>query len=191
MRKAWIITAIVILIVIGVLAGIYEYVKNKTQDINIIENKQLAAEYNVQTNNIISTSASEEKISPNAIVLEKQYFKGCDHLIKNVKDIPKSLINKNKNDLQKYYKDWDIDNFSSKEITVYQEKDGYCNQHYLIKEHNGVLGIYTIDEDGIINLKEDTEIQTAYLTNEDLEKVKEGITAIGDMELNSILEDFE
>ena len=42
-----------------------------------------------------------------------------------------------------------------------------------------------------MQLKEDTEIQTRYLTDVDLEKVKTGIEAIGNTELNSVLEDFE
>lgn len=193
MRKIWIIALVILLLIIGIVSGIYFYNNNnKTQDSNT-DNKQLATDNieNKVEENVISTSATEKRISPNATVLEKQYFTGCDHLIKTVKDIPEELVNKTKEEVQNYYIGWSIDDFSDKEIIIYQEKGGFCNQHYLVKEHNGVLGIYTLDEKGIATLKEDTQIQTMYLTKTDLEKVKQGIEAIGDMALNTVLEDFE
>ena len=189
MRKGWIIALVVFLLTIGVVLGISVYNKNKTDNTNIVDNKKLANETKVD--NIVSTVAVLEKVSPNAKVLEKTYFTGCDHLLKETKDIPENLVNKDKETVEKYYKDWNVDSFSKNEIIVYKEESGFCNQHYLIKEHNGVLGIYTIDENGKITLKEDTEIQTMYLPEADLEKVKQGIEAVGNMELNSALEDFE
>ena len=179
MRKGWIIALVVFLLTIGVVLGISVYNKNKTDNTNIVDNKKLANETKVD--DIVSTVA----------VLEKTYFTGCDHLLKETKDIPENLVNKDKETVEKYYKDWNVDSFSKNEIIVYKEESGFCNQHYLIKEHNGVLGIYTIDENGKITLKEDTEIQTMYLPEADLEKVKQGIEAVGNMELNSALEDFE
>ena len=164
MKKGWIIALAVFLLLIGVAVGISVYNKGKTDEI-------LADE----VENIIYTSATEEKISPNAKILKKRYFIGCDHLLKETEEVPKELINKNKSETEKYYKGWDVDSFSS----IYKQEEGFCDQHYLIKEHNGVLGIYTIDENGKLQLKEDTEIQTRYLTDVDLEKVKTGIEAIG------------
>ena len=160
MRKGWIIALAIFLLIISVALGISVYNKNKTDNTNIVDNKKLAEENEI--NNVVPTAVVEEKVSPNAKVLQKQY-----------------------------YKDWNVDSFSKNEIIIYKEESGFCNQHYLIKEHNGVLGIYTIDENGKITLKEDTEIQTMYLPEADLEKVKQGIEAVGNMELNSALEDFE
>ena len=187
MKKGWIIALAVFLLLIGVAVGISVYNKGKTDEINIVENKRLADE----VENIIYTSTTEEKISPNAKILKKRYFIGCDHLLKETEEVPEELINKNKSETEKYYKGWDVDSFSSNEVTIYKQEEGFCDQHYLIKEHNGVLGIYTIDENGKLQIKEDTEIQTRYLTDVDLEKVKTGIEAIGNTELNSVLEDFE
>ncbi len=187
MRKGWIIGLAIFLLIVGMALGFYVYNNNKTEDINIINDKKLAEE----ENNIIYTAVIEEKVSPNAKVLQKIYFTGCDHLLKETQDVPETLVNKTEEEVKKYYKDWTIDSFSPNEIIIYKEQSGFCAQHYLIKEHNGVLGIYTIDENGKITLKEDTEIQTMYLPEADLEKVKQGIEAVGNMELNSVLEDFE
>lgn len=191
MRKIWIIVLAILLLIIGIVFGIYFYNNNKTQDSNT-NNKQLAIlKTEDEEQNIVSTSSIEERTSPNAIILKKQYFTGCDHIIKTQVDIPQELVNKTKEEVQNYFIGWSVDDFSDKEIIIYQEKEGICNQHYLVKEHNGVLGIYTLDENGNATLKEDTEIQTKYLPEFDLQRVKQGIEAIGDMALNTVLEDFE
>lgn len=194
MRKGWIIAIVIgciALFAIGVLIGVYFYKEGQVQDSNV-SNRQLAEELKSNNENeAISTSAEEEKLSPNCTIIERQYFKGCDHLIKNIKDIPEELINSSKEQVEEKYNGWTLDSFSSNEVIVSQEKDGYCDQHYVIREHNGVLGIYTLNEDKTEEFKEDTEIATRYLPDEDIEKLKEGIKAIGDDQLHRVLGDFE
>lgn len=77
------------------------------------------------------------------------------------------------------------------QLLYIKKKNGFCDQHYLIKEHNNVLAVYTIDENGDVAFKKDTEISTMYLPENDLENFKQGIEVIGDTELNSFLSDFE
>lgn len=196
MRKAWIIGILVaILLLIGIIAGIWVYQKDNAQDSNIISNTQLAKEEEQKNRevkeNSLSTSATQEKVSPNCMLLEKQYFKGCDHIIKTAKDIPEKCINYSKEQFEKAYQDWKIEEFSSNHITVYQEKNGFCNEHYVIRENDGVLSIYNKNENGEESLVENTQIQTMYLPEEDLKRLEQGIEAVGNTQLHSILEDFE
>ena len=114
MRKGWIIALAIFLLIIGVALGISVYNKNKTDNTNIVDNKKLAEENEI--NNVVPTAVVEEKVSPNAKVIQKQYFTGCDHLLKETKDIPENLVNKNKEEVEKYYKDWNVDSFSKNEI---------------------------------------------------------------------------
>ena len=196
MRKGWIIVTILgimILFCIGVMAGVYFYEKEKTKDSNM-PTKQLASiEQNEdkEENETISTSTLETKASPNCTVTEKQYFKGCDHLVKEIKEIPEEWINYTEEQVKAEYDEWKLESFTSNQIIVSQEKEGYCGMHYVVREHGEVLGIYTTDETGQETWKEDTDIATRYLTEEDLIKVQEGIKAIGDDQLHSVLEDFE
>lgn len=198
MRKGWTIAFIIgvmILFGLGVMAGVYFYEKEKTKDSNM-PTKQLASieqsrDENQIENEVVSTGASETKLSPNCTITEKQYFKGCDHFIKEIKEIPSEWINWTEEQVREQYADWKIENITNNEIIVSQEKEGYCGMHYVVKEHGDVLGIYTIDETGQETWKEDTDIATRYLTEEDLSKVQEGIKAIGDDQLHSVLEDFE
>lgn len=192
--KKWIIITIciVILFAIGAGIGIYIYKINNTIDLKIEEKTELAntnGYYNSQ--NSIETSLMDNRISPNAIIIKKEYYKQCDHLEREEIEVPKSLVNGTKDDIQRAYSDWKIESYAPKEIVIYKEHEGICNEHYIVKEHNGVLGIYVLNENGDEIFKEDTEIQTQYLPEIDLEKVKNGISAVGQAQLNSVLEDFE
>ena len=68
---------------------------------------------------------------------------------------------------------------------------GNGGEHYFVQEHNGVIGIYTTDEYGVKTLKEDTEISTQYLPEEDLKTLKAGVQIIGHTKLIEFLEDYE
>lgn len=61
----------------------------------------------------------------------------------------------------------------------------------MIKEHDGVIGIYTENNEGIQEWQEDTEISTKYLPDTDLEQFKIGTKIVGKNNLYSFLEDYE
>ena len=84
-----------------------------------------------------------------------------------------------------------IQQFSANEVIFYQEKDGICNEHYILRDNNGYVAIYMVDDLGQEILKETTEILTTYLPQADLEKLREGIVAVGEEELNAKIEDYE
>lgn len=202
MEKKWIIiiTMLVIIgIVLATILGIYAYKNGSISDTNIKSNKELAEiEVNEEKkinkdekNEIISTAAINELISPNAIIIEKRYYKACDHLLRNVVEIPMELINKTEEDIKHKYSDWKLEKYSSTEITMYKEYNGFCDEHYIVKAENGVITIYTINEKNIEKLKEETDISVQYLPEEDLEKLKVGIYIVGKTNLYSFLEDYE
>ena len=62
---------------------------------------------------------------------------------------------------------------------------------FCFKGKDGNVAIYRLDADNNEILSEMTEISTEYLTENDLEKLEQGIRAVGREELNSILEDYE
>ena len=129
--------------------------------------------------------------TPYISTIKKEYYKKCDHLKRDIEDVQKQLINKSEEDVERLYSDWKIEGYSPNEIVIYKEYDGICGDHYIVKEHNGVIGIYKLDSVGNEIFVEDTELQIQYLPEIDIIKLKEGITALGQAELNSVLEDFE
>lgn len=196
MRKFWIIMIIIaVLLALGGSIGIYIYNLKNTSNKNSVKAKELADELKKtlveEEQNTVSTSSKNIKISHNSIVVKNTLYKICNHEIRQTEAIPVELVNKEEKDIQQYYKDWEIKKYSPTEVVLYREKDEYCDKHYVLRENNGVIAIYKIDDNNKETLRENTQIQTKYLPEIDLIKLKSGIYAIGEEELNSILEDFE
>ena len=196
MRKFWIIMIIiVVLLALGGSIGIYIYNLKNTSNKNSVKAKELADELKKtlveEEQNTVSTSSKNIKISHNSIVVKNTLYKICNHEIRQTEVIPVELVNKEEKDIQQYYKDWEIKKYSPTEVVLYREKDEYCDKHYVLRENNGVIAIYKIDDNNKETLRENTQIQTKYLPEIDLIKLKSGIYAIGEEEPNSILEDFE
>lgn len=196
MRKFWIIMIIiVVLLALGGSIGIYIYNLKNTSNKNSVKAKELADELKKtlveEEQNTVSTSSKNIKISHNSIVVKNTLYKICNHEIRQTEAIPVELVNKEEKDIQQYYKYWEIKKYSPTEVVLYREKDEYCDKHYVLRENNGVIAIYKIDDNNKETLRENTQIQTKYLPEIDLIKLKSGIYAIGEEELNSILEDFE
>ena len=101
------------------------------------------------------------------------------------------MVNKTKEELEKIYKNWNIVTFRSDEVLFYKELEEICDEHYMLKELDGYIAIYILDEQNNPTLKEMTAIVTAYLPEEDVERLKEGIKVTGKEGLNQALEDYE
>ena len=194
MSKKYIIALLVIITIIaGIIVGVFIANKNKTSNLEP-ETENKLAKVGIHTQNeiqIIETASTQIKTSPNCLFVFQTYYKSCKHTITENVDIPKECVNQTEEELQEKYKDFKIKEFTSTEVTFYEEKEGICDEHYIIKDNNGYVAIYTVDSFGKESLKETTEIVTSYLPETDIAKLKEGIQAIGKEELNARIEDYE
>lgn len=204
MKKLWIIMLAVIVIVIGIMIGaIIVKINNKKEDIEIqniqteiseIIEDECTDEYEEieeKTKQEVEANSNEEKISPNCKITLKKYYKECNHLINEYIDITKKLINKTKDDLEKEYPNWEIQKYSSTDIILYKEFDSSCGQHYIIKNNDGKISIYVINQENQEIPYEDTEISTEFLTEEDKAEFEKGIEVYGKEKLNELIENFE
>lgn len=202
MKKNWIIILIIAIILIGIIVGILIY-KNK-KIFNIEENRinQVSekvtdecteewSKLNETAKKDIETNSSEEKISPNCLITVKKYYKGCGHITNEYLDVSKELVNKTKEDLHKKYEGYEIQKFSSTGVTLYKEYSGECGEHYIVREDDGKISIYRINENKEEELYEKTEISIDYLTETDKINIKNGINVNGKEKLNQLIEDFE
>lgn len=198
MRKSYLISIIGILIfVILVAIGITIYINTNSnlqmqeKEEDIIKRNDI--EENIMKSNIdiVETSNEEEKISPNCLFIFKTYYKKCEHIKVEKEEAQEVMVNKTREDLQNIYKNWDIVTFRNNEVLFYKEEEGICNEHYILKELEGYIAIYSIDENEKQILKETTGILTMYLPEEDMERLKEGIRVNGTEGLNQALEDYE
>lgn len=197
MKKVFILYITVLVLGFAFVCGYYIYKIPKEE--SIIQEEIAKQDFNVynEINNILSQEAlatdvrEEDKVSPNATLILKTNHKECGHTTKEEVDVPVEIVNKNQKEVSQIYPQWEVIGFSPDEIVLYREVEGICNEHYVLKEREGFLAIYTKNENGEEKLKEVTSISLEYLPQNDIDKIKEGIEATGDEELNSVLEDFE
>lgn len=205
MKKTYILVIIFTVIILGITAGTYIYTsnsKNKFSNENIqnVVNKvseriedDCTKEWEElnESSNILETNSNEEKISPNCLVTLKRHYDKCGHTTKEYIDISEDLVNKAREEVEDKYPNWEVEKFSSSEITLYKECSGECDEHYILKENEGKIIIYKIDENEQEELYETTEISVDYLTEEDKQNIKNGIRVNGKENLNQLIEDFE
>lgn len=204
MKKSWLIILVLAIIVIGIITGVYIYNRNKKVGKSIVNNEinivsetitdECTEEYEKleeQAKLEIETNSSEEKISPNCLITLKRYYDECQHTINEYLDIPKDLVNGTESDLQKEYPNWEIQKYSNNEIILYKEFNSNCGQHFVLRDVDGKINIYKINENNEEELYEKTEISVEYLTETDKIEIQNGIRVNGIEELNQLIEDFE
>lgn len=206
MKKSWIIILILAVIVLGIIAGIAIYEKNKQEisekntapniinEVSEIITDECTEEWEeLQEQEVldIEANSNEEKISPNCVLTLKRYYKECKHTINEYADMPQSLVNRTKEDLQKEYPNWEISKYSSMEIVLYKEFDSDCGQHFVLRNDEGKIAVYRINENNEEEVYERTEISVDYLTETDKIEIENGIKVNGIEELKQLIEDFE
>ena len=202
MKKVWVIGLIIAIIIIGIILGIFIYNNNANNnkqnsivenEINIVSEKvtdECTEEYQ-NSEEEIETDSQEEKISPNCLLTLKKYYEECNHTINEYVDIPQDLVNGTEEDLKKEYPYWQVEKYSSNDIILYKEFNSNCGQHFVLREDNGKITVYKINESNEEEVYENTEISVEYLSETDKIKISEGIRVNGIEELNQLLEDFE
>lgn len=189
MRKEYIYISILVACIIGVAWGIVgllntTYNEQEARNVNKIENIY-------ETKDIITTASEEEKISPNASFALKKYYDECNHFDYEEAEFPIELVNLTKQEVEDYYDDWEVEEFSDKKLVLCKEINGYCNQHFVIRLDGENVNIYRLGTLGELNLYKKTEIFKEYLAEKDIQELQKGITVYGEGKLSSILEDFE
>lgn len=169
------------------LASLNEVIEDECTE----EGEEIASLNQTLENEIVSASQSDEKISPEAKLVIKKYYKECGHTTKDTAEISPEDVNLTQTEIEQKYSDWVVESFNSKELVLYKQLEGICNEHYILREKDGLVAIYVLNQEGKEQLQEVTAISTEYLTEGDQIKIREGIRATGKQELNSRLEDYE
>lgn len=171
---------------------IQEIAKEEVIEENIIDDCTEEYEEMEKEKNMVQANAEEEeKVSPNCSFTKKTYYTKCGHTVSNYLELPKDIVNLTKEQVANKYQDYSIQEFASNKIVLFKQVDDNCGEHYLVKDNEGKVTVYKILEDGSQSLFEETDIYTEYLTDEDKENMKEGISINGKQELNQLIEDFE
>ena len=196
MKKWGIIIAFIIIFIVAIFVGNYIYDSSNKEE-NTIKSENTSnsivnqVDYSVRNDITINTDSEEEKVSPNATLILKKHYKECDHTIKEYAEIPEEFVNLTKSEIEKEYPEWEVEKFTPLDIILIKEEEGFCNEHFILKEEQGVIIVYKIDKQGEESLYDTTGISVEYLTENDKLELKNGIKVYGKEELNSMLENYE
>ena len=189
-----VISVILFSIVVALLVGQRSNEKTgeeiKTQIGEIIYD-ECTDEYEEREQEVITTNTDEEKISPNCKIILTKHYKGCGDTINDYLTVPSEYVNFNKSEFQEKYKDWEIKDFSRNQVKLYREFEGECGEHYVLKDRDGKIIIYKVNEKGKQEEYEKTEISTDYLPKSDKSAINEGLKVNGKEKLNELIESFE
>ena len=200
MSKILIVFLCISVFAIGLSAGIYfamqseeEISSDKTELVRQIQDiviEQVQANQNEKMEVQETDVEASPKISPYAKLIIEKYYTKCGHTTVDIIDIPKELINYTEDEFKEKYDKWDIKSFNPKEISIYRKIDANCSSHFVIKEEEGYLAVFSEIRNDVLELKEKTDIEVASLRDEDKLAVQKGIRVYGKDELSSFLEDF-
>ena len=203
--KKIVITTIAIITIVGGIVGclIMMNINNKKISQKEIKNVEIADkvtddcidEYNeLETSKLEieeTNSEEEEKVSPNAVITFEKFYKECEHTVKRYEKVNDNLVNATREQVEEKYNNWILKDFSKDKIVFYQEIEGQCGEHYMLRDIDGKINIYKLDENGNEALMDETDIATEYLTETDMIDMENGIIVYGKENLNQLLEDFE
>lgn len=192
--KIVIISIFTIALIILTSAVVYQNIKydklakeeEKVTDECIYENNDIENDIDE-----IKVSETETKVSPNAELIIKKYYKECGHTTEEKRNVANDMVNKTQEEIEKLYPDYKVESFFYNKIVLLKEEEGQCDEHYVVKDENSNIMIYKILSDGTEEIYQNTGISTEYLPETDKISLRDGIKVFGRENLNSIIEDFE
>lgn len=156
-----------------------------------VTGEKVTDECTYEAQDLLLANAGEQKVSPNAIIIVKRHYAKCRHTTKECLAVTEDMVNLSKSEVQELYKDWKLEGFSSAEIVMSKEEQGICKEHYVLREEDERIVVYTIDENNNEKIFERTGIITKYLPEADKINIENGIFVNGKEALNCLLEDYE
>ena len=192
--KIVLISIFTIALIILTSAVVYQNIKydklakeeEKVTDECIYENNEIENDIDE-----IKVSQTETKVSPNAELVIKKYYKECGHTTEEKRNVANDMVNKTQEEIEKLYPDYKVESFFNNKIVLIKEEEGQCDEHYIVRDENSNIMIYKILSDGKEEIYQNTGISTEYLPETDKISLRDGIKVFGRENLNSIIEDFE
>lgn len=113
-----------------------------------------------------------------------------ENLVDNI--VEENQINISETVTDECIDEWeDYNSYIEQEIEETSNEIAEENTHYLIKDVEGYIYVYYLDDNNEEILYKETEIATDYLSPEDIDDLEIGIEVVGIEALNKMLEDFE
>jgi len=127
------------------------------------------------------------------LILKTYYTQTRDTAVKEEK-LPLDLIGRSIDELEDYlrnnYTEWDIRECSQNRVELYRALDGASPGHFIVRERNGYIVVYRLDEYGNEVFYKQTDVSVEFLSDIDRKKLKEGIIVKGTSGVEQILQDY-
>ena len=192
MKKSYIVFLFVIFTILSFEIIYFSRVIKSSEKVgnqnNIVSNNDKVADKNVETKVVSSNGV---KVSPSAKIEMVQYYDKCGHVVSEEYKVPASIVNMEESEVEKYYNGWEIEVFSKEYIKMYKKNKGMCPHHYTLKDIDGYISIFNMDENDNEVLYKATDIVTKYLSEKDRSNLEKGVIVTGKDELEAILQDYE
>ena len=155
------------------------------------DNNKLSKENKIDpTENIITVSTDEIKLSPNAEMVIRKNFKLCGHTTVNRMNIPMEMVNYTESELEKKYTGWNIEKFTQEEVILSKEIEANCDEHYVLRIEEEKLKIYSQITEDKYNYIDELNIKIELLPSLELAELEHGIEVYGEEELNNLVENY-
>ena len=200
MNKVILILVSIIIIIVSIITAVVIYngedeeqakVSIKNIEENTTNTLNNSNSINSDDQNVIETNVKEVRISPNAFITFKETYEGCGHTKVDFVEVPEDFVNLSKEELKDKYSDWNIEKFTDTDIILSKDFEGSCDEHFIVKDVDGIVTAFKIKEDGTEEEYEITDIATEYLTDTDKIEMEKGIKVNGKQNLNQLIEDYE
>lgn len=197
MNKIIIMLLSIIIVIAAMVTALIIYMPEEGKEenmkiANIAQNK-VDNDKNEMENviNVVETNTNEERISPNAFITFKQTYNECGHTKVEFVEVPQEFVNLTEEELKQKYPEWNVEKFTDTDIILNKDVKGNCNEHYIVKDVNGIVTVFRVLADGTEEEYQVTDIATEYLTDTDKIEMEKGIKVNGKQNLNQLIEDYE
>ena len=126
------------------------------------------------------------------LLVFRKYYRGCKETKVEERKVMGHEIGFDREGLKLAHPLWSIGGFSPSRVILNMEVDGYCPEHFLVKDKDGMIAIYTPSESGDEDiLFEETDIPTFILPDEIKDEILRGLVVDSTEELEHFMENFE
>ncbi|NLA84561.1 MAG: hypothetical protein GX854_08610 [Clostridiales bacterium] len=172
---------------IGVLA--YGYKKRIPQINNLLDSFMGREE--VFPLSLSPIEADIPKTTDKTLIKLERHYTACSHLLTEEHPIENRYAGRTEGELAAIFPNWQLRSFTSEKVVFRILIDGYCPDHFIIKEEGGYLVIFRPDKDtGIPLAVEATTVPLDRLSYDMQEKAAEGIVADSIEEVEQIMENL-
>ncbi len=139
-------------------------------------------------------TSDDNLVSKNTQIIFNTYYTKTGDMIVSKVNVPVTLVgirlSEFKNYIEDYYSTWKIRSISPGAVTLFQEKNGYTPNHFIIQEKEGFIVVYKINDNGEKILHYETDISLSLFNEIDRKKLTEGIVVKNFDDALSIIQDY-